>query len=137
MNRKALTVSIALMCAAGCTTQSTSTASSGFKNDSSQLESPGRSVRYECYTYVGSRHVLTLPVAPLNSDIAMVTVTFHGDPMEATYLRTGLTQRWVFGESVYVELDPDFTAAYYDFTGAEEGEMRKPESVFECKKRSR
>ena len=78
-----------------------------------------------------------MPVAPLNSEVGMVTVTFHGDRMEATYVRKGLTQIWLFEKHLYVELDPDYTAAYYDFTGAEEGELRKPKAVFECRKKRR
>jgi hypothetical protein len=77
-----------------------------------------------------------LPVAPFNSEVGTVTVTFHGDPKEATYVRKGLKQIWVFEERIYLELNPDFTAAYYDFNGAEEGERRKPEAVFKCTKRS-
>ena len=124
---KTLVVSIVLLFAAGCVTQPVST--------DSKSVSARDDVRYECYTYVGSNHVLTLPVAPLNSEVGTVTVMFHGDPKEATYVRKGLKQIWIFEKRVYLELDPDFSAAYYDFTGAQEGEQRKPEGVFKCKKK--
>jgi len=101
----------------------------------SQPARPSDPVRYECYTYVGSNHVLTLPVAPLKSAVGMVDVTFHGEQLEAIYLRDGLTQLWTFQKGLYIQLDPDLSAKYMDFRGAEEGERRKPESVFECKKR--
>ena len=97
----------------------------------------GGNTRYLCYTYVDSKHVLTLPVAPLQSEVGMVTVTFHGERLEATYIRNGLTQLWVFEDGLYVKVDPDLTAGYMDFRGAEEGETRKPESVFECRKKRR
>lgn len=84
---KALVVLIALLFAAGCASQPVSTG---------QPASVGGFVRYECYTYVGSNHVLTLPVAPLNSEVGTVTVMFHGDPKEATYIRKGLKQIWLF-----------------------------------------
>ncbi len=124
---KTLVVSIALLCAAGCVTEPVSNGSQsvGARDD----------VRYECYTYVGSNHVLTLPVAPLNSEVGTVTVMFHGDPKEARYVRKGLKQIWFFERNVYLELNPDFTGAYYDFAGAEEGERRKPEAVFKCTKK--
>ena len=95
----------------------------------------GGNTRYVCYTYVGSKHVLTLPVAPLNSDVGMVSVTFHGEQLEAIYQRSGLTQLWIFEESLYIQVNPDLTAEYMDFRGADEGEARKPDAVFECKKR--
>ena len=110
----------------GCAGQPAETGSSTYT---------GSITRYQCYTYVGSKHVLTLPVAPLNSDVGMVTVTFHGDGLDAIYQRSGLTQLWIFEDGLYIKLDPDLSAAYMDFRGAEEGEMRKPEAVFECKKR--
>ena len=65
----------------------------------------------------------------------MVDVIFHGEQLEAIYTRSGLTQLWMFEDSLYIKLDPDLTAGYWDFRGAEEGEERKPEAVFECKKR--
>lgn len=129
MKLKTHLVSIAVLFASGCATQPV--------NTGSQPVSASGNVRYECYTYVGSNHVLTLPVAPLNSEVGIVTVTFHGDRMEATYVRKGLKQAWLFDDKMYVELDPDFTAAYYDFTGAKEGKLRKPEAVFECGKKHR
>jgi len=97
----------------------------------------GKGTRYECRTYVGSKLVLTLPVLKINGT---VIVTFHGTKIAAYYKRLGLNQLWNFdfddpNTSHYVQLSPDLTAGYYDFTGAEEGEKRKPESVFECTKR--
>ena len=122
---KTLLISMALLLAAGC---ETIPMSSGGGN--------GGSVRYECYTYdYPAQHVLSLPVAPLNSDVGMVNVTFHGDQLEAIYQRSGLTQLWIFEENLYIKVDPDLTAAYMDFRGADEGETRKPDAVFECKKR--
>ena len=80
---KALVVSIALLFVAGCASQPVSTGGSVRNETSQSATSTGGSVRYECYTYVGSKHALTLPVAPLNSEVGMVTVTFHGDRLEA------------------------------------------------------
>ena len=103
----------------------------------SDARGSGGDARYLCYTYVGSgrEHVLTLPVAPLNSDYGMLAVTFHGERLEATYERTGLTQAWWLDDSLYIKIDPDLSASYWDFRGAVEGEQRKPEAVFNCKKR--
>ena len=121
---RALVVSIALLLVAGCETVPMSDSGSG------------SGVRYACYTYdYPAQHVLTLPVAPLNAEVGMVNVTFHGDTLEAIYQRSGLTQLWIFEDSLYIKVDPDLTAAYMDFRGAEEGETRKPDAVFECKKR--
>ena len=125
----ALSLLFLLGTAAGCASLPASTGA--------QPASASDNVRYECYTYVGSKHVLTLPVAPLQSEVGMVTVTFHGERLEATYMRTGLTQLWIFEDGLYVKVDPDLTAAYMDFRGAEEGETRKPEAVFECRKKRR
>ena len=117
---KALVVSIALLFAAGC---------------ASQLVSTGGYVRYECYTYVGSNHVLTLPIPEADAATQLVQITFHGDRIPATYQRNGLTQLWILEDSLYVQVDPDFVARYMDFRSAEEGERRNAEAVFECKKR--
>lgn len=125
---------IALLLMTGCESLPESVGGSARKGGSQSVNT-GSEVRYECYTYVGSKHVLTLPVAPLDSPISTVNVTFLGDRIEAIYVRRGLTQSWMFDDRIFVELDPDLTAAYYDFTGAEQGEQRKPEAVFECKKR--
>ena len=122
---KALVASLIILFAVGCETVPMS---SGGGN--------GDNVRYDCYTYdYPAQHVLRLPVAPLNSEVGMVNVTFHGDQLEALYTRSGLTQIWMFEESLYIKVDPDLDAQYWDFRGASEGEERKPESVFECKKR--
>jgi len=127
--KKLIVLALSLF-AAGC-------ASLPVSSSASQSGSTGGNTRYECYTYVGSKHVLTLPVAPLNSDVGMVNVTFHGDQLEAIYQRSGLTQLWIFEDSLYIKVDPDLTASYMDFRGADEGETRKPDSVFECKKKRR
>ena len=125
---KTLVISTALLLAAGCETVPMSSGGG----------SSGGSVRYECYTYdYPAQHVLTLPVAPLNSDVGMVNVTFHGEQLEAIYQRSGLTQLWIFEDSLYIKVDPDLTASYMDFRGADEGETRKPDAVFECKKKRR
>jgi len=118
---KALIVSIALLFAAGCASQSVNT---------------GGLVRYECYTYVDSNHVLTLPI-PETTDIAaqLVQITLHGDRIPAVYQRDGLTQLWILEENLYIQVGADFVARYMNFRGAEEGERRKAEAVFECKKR--
>ena len=122
---KALVVSMALLSAAGCASQG-----------GHSMSSDGDSVRYECYTYdYPAQHVLTLPVAASNSDAGAVTMTFHGEQLLAMYQRSGLTQLWMFEDGLYVKVDPDLSAAYMDFRGAEEGETRKPDAVFECKKR--
>ena len=123
---KTLIISMALLLAAGCETVPMSNSGG----------SSGDSVRYDCYTYdYPAQHVLRLPVAPLNSDVGVVNVTFHGDQLEAIYQRSGLTQLWIFEENLYIKVDPDLTAAYMDFRGADEGEKRTPDAVFECKKR--
>jgi hypothetical protein len=122
---KALIISLALLLAVGCETVPMSSGGGD-----------GDNVRYECYTYdYPAQHVLTLPVAPLNSEVGMVDVTFHGDQLDATYVRSGLSQTWFFEDRLYVKVDPDLDAQYWDFRGADEGEERKPESIFECKKR--
>src|SRR5690606_22773446 len=92
--------------------------------------------RYLCYTYdYPAQHILTLPVPPENTEIAPAAVWFQGNILDAIYTREGLTQLWVFDERLYVKVDPDNDAQYWDFRGAEEGEKRTPEAVFECKKR--
>jgi hypothetical protein len=60
---------------------------------------------------------------------------FHGEQLTAIYTRNGLTQLWIFEENLYLQIDPDLSGKYMNFQGAEEGEKRKPEAVFECKKR--
>lgn len=77
---------------------------------------------YEYYTFVGANHALTLPVAPHGADAGEVRITFHGDRLRAVHFRKGERQIWALNEHVYVALNPDFTAAYYDFTDAAEGE---------------
>lgn len=120
-----------LVVVAGCALQPVTT---NQPKTTSQPVSTDSFVRYECYTYVGSNHVLTLPIPGADADDPVVDVTFHGDPIGAVYVRRGLTQVWLFEEQIYLELDPDYSAAYYDFTGAEEGERRSPESVFQCER---
>jgi len=118
---------LAFLLAAGCETVPMSSGGGDNSNGT---------VRYNCYTYdYPAQHVLTLPIAPLNSEVGVVSVTFHGEQLDAIYSRSGLTQIWIFEESLYVQVDPDLDAQYMDFRNAEEGEMRKPEAVFECKKR--
>lgn len=131
---KAIVVSIALSLVVGCALQPVGTDST---ERSGSVASASSAVRYECYTYIDRKHVLTLPVAPLNADRGLVKVSFHGDSMEAVYERAGLTQLWIFEDSLYVKVDPDLTAAYMDFRGAAEGEKRKPQSVFQCQKKGR
>ena len=123
---KALLVSIALLFAAGCAPQPVSTG---------QPASTGGFVRYECYTYVGSNHVLTLPIPEADPATQLVQITFHGDRIPAIYQRKGLTQLWTLEDRLYIQLDPDFVARYMNFKGAVEGEQRKPEAVFKCEKR--
>lgn len=122
---KALVVSMALLFAAGCASQPVSTG---------QPSSTGGVSRYECYTYVGSNHVLTLPIPEADAPTQLVPITFQGDPILAVYQRSGLTQLWVLEESLYIQVDPDFVARYMDFRGAEVGERRNAEAVFKCKK---
>ena len=79
---------------------------------------------------------MQLPIAPLNAEVAEVTIVFHGERMKAIYVRDGLKQLWYLTDETYIELTPTMSALYWDFTGAEEGESRKPEAVFTtCKKR--
>ena len=100
--------------------------------------------RYLCYTYdYPPEHVLTLPV-PTNlletetTGFGFADVWFQGEVLPAKYERTGLSQFWAFDDDakLYVKVDPDGDAQYWDFRGAAEGEMRKPEAVFECSKRN-
>ena len=96
--------------------------------------------RYVCSTYDShnypSRHVLTLPIPPDNSNFTPVDVWFQGNIINAVYRRKGLAQFWVFDDDLYVRVDADNDAQYWDFQGADEGEKRKPQSVFKCKKLS-
>lgn len=117
---KALVVSMAILFAVGCASQPVST---------------GSYVRYECYTYVGSNHALTLPIPEADAATQFVQITFHDDRIPALYKRNGLTQLWILEERLYIQVDPDFVARYMDFRSAEEGERRKAEAVFECEKR--
>lgn len=123
---KALIVSMAVLFAAGCAMQPMSTG---------QPLSTGGIERYECYTYVDEKHVLTLPLPEPDAEIPLVEIIFQGDFIPTLYVRDGLTQLWVLEESLYIQLDPDFVARYMDFRSAEEGEARKAEAVFKCKKR--
>lgn len=94
--------------------------------------------RYVCYTYdYPAEHVLTLPVPPNNADTGLVDVWFQGNILPALYERQGLTQLWSFEVLLYVKVDADNDAQYWDFRGAEEGEKRTPEAVFECNRRDR
>ena len=100
--------------------------------------------RYLCYTYdYPPVHVLTLPIPMDYSesgdiDIWIADVWFQGDVLTATYQRNGLSQFWAFDldGKLYVKVDPDGDAQYWDFRGASEGEKRTPQAVFECKKRN-
>ena len=82
--------------------------------------------------------MLTLPVPENFAEVAIVEVWFQGNTLSATYLRQGLSQYWAFDDDrdLYVEVDPDNDAQYWDFRGAAEGETRNPEAVFECKRRT-
>ncbi|MDA0995044.1 MAG: hypothetical protein O3A13_15625 [Proteobacteria bacterium] len=94
-----------------------------------------KNARYECGTHSDGVLVI-LPVAPLNADVAEVTIVFHGENMKATYVRQGLKQFWYLTGEIYIELSPTMSAMYWDFTDAEEGETRSPEAVFTtCTKR--
>ena len=93
-----------------------------------------KNVRYEC-TNVSDVRVLTLPVAPLGATVAQVQMVFHGDKLEATYVRNGLSQYWYLTDELYVELKPNLMAYYWDFEGAEDGESVTSEATFWCKKR--
>ncbi len=127
---KPLVGSMALLFVAGCALQPESTD----KSVSTDILASTGVVRYECYTYVGSNHVLTLPIPEAEPATQLVQITFHGDRIPARYQRKGLTQLWMLGDSRYIQVDPDFVASYMDFKGAEEVERRKPEAVFQCKK---
>lgn len=122
---KALVGSIALLFTAGCASQpvSTDTHADGF-------------VRYECYTFVDSNHVLTLPIPEADAATPLVQITFQGERIPAIYRRDGLTQLWILEDSLYIQVDPDFVARYMNFRGAEEGERRKADAVLECRKRN-
>ena len=122
---KALQVLIALMFMAGCETLP------------SQSDHASGQTRYLCYTYVQAEHVLTLPVPSNNEEVAFVDVWFQGNTLPATYNRKGLTQLWHFDvDGLYVKVDPDNSAQYWDFRGASDDEKRKPEAVFKCQKRA-
>lgn len=111
---------------AGCASQSMG---------SGQPASGGGATRYLCYTYVGGKHVMTLPVPADDAETPLIPITFHGDTIWTIYQRNGLTQIWSFEEGLYIQIDPDLVGRYMDFRGAEEGERRQADSVFECKKR--
>ena len=124
---KALVISIALLLMAGCETLPL------------QSNHASDQTRYVCYTYdYPGKHVLTLPVPENFAEVAIVEVWVQCNTLSATYIRKGLSQYWAFDDDrdLYVEVDPDNDAQYWDFSGAAEGETRKPESVFECKKRT-
>jgi hypothetical protein len=123
---KAPVVAIAFLFVAGCASQPVNTG---------QRASTGSLVRYECFTYVGSNHVLTLPIPESDAATPLVQITLHGDRIPAIYQRQGLTQLWSLDESLYIQLDPDLVARYMNFKGAEQGEKRKAEAVFKCEKR--
>ena len=55
----------------------------------------------------------------------------------AIYHRSGLVHTWAWGEdlSYQFKIKSDGTGLFYDFSGAEEGETRKPGEVFKCHKR--
>ena len=67
---KGLVIWVALLIVAGCASQPVGTG---------QSARTGGVERYECYTYVGSRHVLTLPVPGVDTVMPVVQITFHGD----------------------------------------------------------
>ena len=71
---KALVISIALLFAAGCATQHMST---------DQPVSTGDIVRYMCYTYADSKHVLTLPIPETDADPPLVDIIFQGNFLPA------------------------------------------------------
>ena len=102
---------------AGCATEP--------MNSESESGNSSRSVRYDCYTYVGSKHVLTLPVPEPDNELGYVLITFHGDEIGAFYQRNGLTQIWSLDDGLYMQVDPDLVGRYMDFRGAEPGERRK------------
>jgi len=129
---KALVVSIALLLVAGCASQPPSKDQPANKD---QPVSTGGHVRYECYTYVGSIHVLTLPIPEADAGSPRVQITFHGDRIPAIYRREGLTQLWLLEEDLYIQVNPEFVASYFNFKGAEAEERRKPEAVLKCEKR--
>ena len=56
--------------------------------------------------------------------------------VRALYERSGLSRQWFFGRDLEFKLRlmVDGTGLYYDFSGAEEGESRSPDSVFRCEK---
>ena len=80
-----------------------------------------------------SRHVLTLPVP--SDSVPLVIVTLHGDAIEAVYSEVGLMKNWYFTDDIFIRVKPDMSAQYYDFTGADAGEERMPQAMFECRKR--
>jgi hypothetical protein len=101
--------------------------------------------RFVCYTFdYPAEHVLTLPVPDETDDsskmggagvIGAAPIWFQGSVVYARYERKGLTHLWWLWDDIFIKLDPDNVASYMDFRGAEEGEKRKPEAEFECKKR--
>ena len=122
---KTLTVTVAFCFLVGCESMPI------------QSDHANERVRYVCYTYdYPAIHVLTLPLPTSDEPtLSFVSVWFQGDLVPAYYERNGLTQLWVFDDALYVKVDADNDAQYWDFRGAEEGEKRSPEAVFECKRR--
>ena len=123
---KALVVSIALLFVAGCETMP-------MRSSDSQSGSTGGNARYECSAFQSSTHVLTLPVPSEGEWV--VNVMLHGDSIEAVYSEVGLMKNWHFTDDIFIRVEPDMSANYYDFTSADAGEKRTPEAMFECKKR--
>lgn len=62
-------------------------------------------------------------------------VTALGISYRAFYALKGLKNEWFFGdkdENYLIVVKADGSGLYYDFTGAEKGENRTPEEVFQC-----
>lgn len=56
---------------------------------------------------------------------------------KAIYHRDGLVHTWIWGDdfSYQFNIKTDSTGLFYDFGGAEGGEVRKPREIFKCYKR--
>ena len=119
-------VVILVLFVAGCETVPMS-------SSDSQSGRTGGNPRYECSAFQSSRHVLTLPVP--SDSVPLVIVTLHGDAIEAVYSEVGLMKNWYFTDDIFIRVKPDMSAQYYDFTGADAGEERMPQAMFECRKR--
>ena len=74
---------------------------------------------------------LTTDLQP-NHESASGTVTVMGHTFKAAVHRDGLALRWDFNNDHSMLVSLDGYAYHYNWTGAEAGESRNSQAVFEC-----